>query len=300
MIPAFPEFKKLEIADRKEIEFHTQQFPHYSDFNFSSLWSWNIYDKIMISVLNENLVILFNDYVSGENFLSFVGDKKVLETVSTLLSFSEKNYQKDYLRLIPEEIFLHFKNSGYRVRSDRDSFDYIYLVEHLIEMKHWTGHASGRGIRKFLKNHPTYIVKELTAEEISSKEYENMFEKWSKNKEIEDHFELNEYKAFKRLVELKDPNIKFLSLYVNDTLVGFSVYEVLSDNYALAHFSKADIKDYPGIYDVLNWEEANFFHTKGVKYLNWEQDLGLPGLRYSKTKYKPAFFLKKLQVELLK
>ncbi len=300
MIPQFPEFKKIELSDRKEMEKFTNQFPHYSDFNFSSIWSWDIHNKTMISQLNENLVVVFNDYVSGENFLSFIGDRKVIETTSKLILYSENNFHKKFLKLIPEEIFLHFKNSSFHIKVDRDSFDYVYLVEHLVGMEHWTKHPAGRGIRKFIKKHPSYVVKELSIKDTPHKEYEKMFEKWSKSKEIENHFELNEYKAFKRLIESGDENIKFISIYIDGILAGFSVYEILPDHYALAHFSKADIKDYPGIFDLLNWEEAKFFHKLGIKYLNWEQDLGIPGLRYSKTKYKPAFFLRKLHIEPLK
>lgn len=300
MIPEFPKFKKLESSDKKDIEIFTSEFPPYSDFNFFSMWSWDVHHKMMISQLNENLVVLFSDYTSGDNFLSFVGDKKIIETTSQLIAFSEKNYKKNYLKLIPEELFLHFKGSNFKVRAERDSFDYIYLVEHLSGMKHWIKHASGRGIRKFIKKYPDYSVKESSLEGIPKHEYEKMFEKWSKSKEIANHFELNEYKAFKRLIETNDKNIKFISIYIDGVLAGFSVYETLPNNYAIAHFSKADIKDYPGIYDLLNWEESNFFHKQGVKYLNWEQDLGIPGLRYSKTKYKPAFFLRKLHIEPLK
>lgn len=300
MIPEFPEFKKLELSDKKDVERFTHHFPHHSDFNFSSMWSWDIHHGIMLSQLNENLIVLFNDYISGEHFLSFMGSKEIVETASKIILFSEKHYHKNFLKLIPEEMSLHFKNTTFYAKEDRDSFDYIYLVEHLVNMKNWTKHPAGRKIRKFIKNHPDYIVRELNTKNISQKEYEKMFEKWSKNKEIESHFELNEYKAFKRLIEMDDQNIKFISIYIDGILAGFSVYEILSNNYALAHFSKADTKDYPGIYDVLNWEEAKFFHKQGIKYLNWEQDLGIPGLRYSKIKYEPAFFLRKLHIEPLK
>ena len=70
MIPEFPEFKKLELSDKEEVEKITSKFPPYSDFNFVSMWSWNIENKIWISQLYGNLVVHFTDYLTDGTFLS--------------------------------------------------------------------------------------------------------------------------------------------------------------------------------------------------------------------------------------
>ena len=80
--------------------------------------------------------------------------------------------------------------------------------------------------------------------------------------------------------------------------MGFTVYEILSSEYAISHFAKADISYHRAINDMLNWEEAKVLDERGIKYFNWEQDLGIPGLRKSKEKYKPTFFLKKLSIKM--
>lgn len=296
MIPEFPNFKKLELSDKKDIERFTSSFPPHSDFNFFSIWSWDIHHKMRISKLNENLVVLFNDYVSGENFLSFMGNKKIIGTTAELISFSRKHYHKDFLKLIPEEIILNYKGSRFTARADRDYYDYIYLTEHLANMKNWTQNTCARKIRKFIRMHPNHTVKVLSAKSISKNEYKKLFERWSKNKGSQEVFELNEYKAFERFLKINDKNIKFISVYVDKILAGFSAYEILSKNYAIAHFSKADAKNYPAVFEFLNWEEAKFFHARGIKYLNWEQDLGISSLRYSKEKYGPCFLFRKFVV----
>ena len=194
---------------------------------------------------------------------------------------------------------LNYKGSDFKIKTDRDSSDYIYLVEHLAGMKDWKKNTCARRIKKFIQKYPNYVVKELSSKDISHNEYKKMFEKWSQNKKIDKHFELNEYKAFERFLELDDESIKFISIYMSDILIGFSVYEILSNNYAIAHFSKADSKDYPEIFDLLNWEEARYCYKIGIKYLNWEQDLGIEGIRYSKEKYKPCFLMRKFIVSVI-
>lgn len=78
MIPEFPNFKKIELSDQKEIESFTSKFPPYSDFNFTSLWSWDTHTNMQISILNKNLVIRFNDYLSDSFFYSLLEIMNVL------------------------------------------------------------------------------------------------------------------------------------------------------------------------------------------------------------------------------
>src|SRR3989338_5939738 len=102
MIPKFPKFKKLELSDKKDIEKFTSKFPPYSDFNFVSMWSWDIKGEMRISILNENLVVRFTDYITGEPFFSFLGNNKVNETAEALIDLSKKEGLKPMLKLVPE------------------------------------------------------------------------------------------------------------------------------------------------------------------------------------------------------
>lgn len=258
MIPLFPTFTSLTTSHKQTIDRMTKKFPPYSDFNFTSLWSWNIRSKIKISKLNDNLVVLFSDYVTNTKFLSFIGDNKVIETAFELLFYSKKKYHKNYLKLIPEELALYFKfkHSPFTVHINRDDADYVYLADHLASMREWRSHSKGKALRKRLAEFPEYKVSIETMDKIDRQAYRAMFHKWSLHKHDDHAFELNEYKAFQRFLELTDKKIVFISIYIKGVLAGFSAYELLPNHYALAHFSKADIKDFPGIYEILNWEEG--------------------------------------------
>ena len=73
MIPKFPQFKKIELSDRVDVEAHTSLFEPYSDFEFTCLWTWDMKGERMISELNNNLVVRFTDYNTHNPFLSFLG-----------------------------------------------------------------------------------------------------------------------------------------------------------------------------------------------------------------------------------
>lgn len=297
MIPDFPNFTHLEIADKFDIEKFTNEYPPYSDFNFMSLWSWDTQNNIQISKLNNNLVILFSDYVTGKPFLSFLGQNNLKETALTLIKFSKNKYNVNFLKLIPEEVANTLLESGLKVKLDLDSSDYIFSIKNLINMNTWPNHTAGQKIRNFIKKYPNYRIEVSKLNQLENKDiYINLFHHWAKHRNIENLLELNEFKSFKRFLHSNEDgnsNIEVISLFLEEVLIGFSIYEIILGEYAISHFIKGNTKEYPYIYDILNWEEAKILDSKNVKYYNWEQDLGISGLKSSKEKYKPSFFLKK-------
>lgn len=294
MIPEFPKFKKLELSDKADIEKFTSKFPPYSDFNFVSIWSWDTKGEMRVSQLNNNLVIRFTDYLSGNPFFSFLGINKVDETIEALIEFSKNKYNKACLKLVPEVVF---ENSGKNreMNLDPDAFDYIYEVEHLANMHKWPQHTSGKNVRRFIKEHAEYSVRHFPIKEAPAKECLALFRKWAKVRDM-DHADLSEYKAAERIFSSDIDQLRVVTLYLGDLLVGFTIYEIISKDYAVSHFAKSDKEHHKEVNDILNWEESKILVAYGIKYFNWEQDLGIEGLRKSKRKYNPVFYLKKYKI----
>lgn len=293
MIPEFPKFKKLELSDKNDVEEFASKFPPYSDFNFVSMWSWDIRGEMRLSVLNNNLVVRFRDYLTGKLLYSFLGKNKAAETAEILIEFSKKEGLEPRLKLIPEEVVNNLIGPNFNVAMDQDAFDYIYSVSHLSNMNNWAKHGSGKNIRSYTRSCPNYVVKHHSIKDTKMEEIIEMFRVWAKNKGEENYSKLNEYEALERIFEIKNNDVGVVSIYVDNVLVGFTIYEILSYNYAISHFAKSNIEHHCAIGDILNWEEAKILDVQGIKYFSWEQDLGIPGLRKSKEKYKPSFFLKK-------
>lgn len=300
MIPTFPEFKKLELADKKDVEKFTAKFTPYADFNFSNMWAWDLKGEMKFSILNDNLVVKFTDYLTGEPFYSFLGKNMVNETARALIMLSEKDCKTDILKLIPEVVIDSLDKSEFDIIPDKDSFEYVYSVQRMAKMNAWPKSTISKNIRRFIEEDLNFVVKHNLINEISKDEYLKMFQKWSENKNIKNYKELNEYRAFERFFKLKNDNIRIISLYKNDFLIGFDVYEMCSFGYALSHFSKIDTSQYHALSTILNWEEAKFLDMEKIQYINWQQDLGILGLRKSKMKYKPDLFLNKFFIKKLK
>src|SRR5688572_28215219 len=122
MIPEFPHFKKLELKDKEDVEKFTSKFSPYSDFNFVSMWSWDIRGKMGLSMLYGNLVVRFTDYLTGEPFYSFLGNHKANETAAELMNLSQKEGLPLKLQLIPEESVQKINQEKFYIIENRNHF----------------------------------------------------------------------------------------------------------------------------------------------------------------------------------
>lgn len=301
MLPQFPQFKKLELSDKNDIEKITSQYPPYSDFNFTSMWSWDIKEEMRISQLNDNLVARFSDYLTGKPFYSFLGSNKTNETAEALLELSKKERLMAQLKLIPEEIATGLSESKFFVKEDIDNFDYIYTIEDLKNFSDRKFQSKRRARRHFLQAYPNVTIKFIDLSDIKIQEkLLNLYEKWvefkiKKKKNVDAR---NETAALKKFFLIcKQSNFLVNGVFVNETLVGCSVIESLNSEYTISHFLKAD-NNYEGIHSFIMQEEMKIISDtmQNKIFFNFEQDLGISGLRASKTSLNPKCFLKKFTI----
>ena len=303
MIPQFPEFKKLELSDKEDIEKYTNRFPPYSDFNFVSMWSWDIKGDLRVSILNDNLIVRFNDYLTEEPFFSCIGTNEIPQTVKNLLALAPILGILPELGLIPEETAKCITEAdGLLVEEDRDNFDYICDVGELKDMNGGKFKQKRNEVNFLLANYP-----ELSAREISLSDFEikksvmTVFNRWIENKINEGKdFEKHEEKAFNKMLLIADQcDLVCVGIFLKEDLVAFMISEKEGGEYALGHASKADtsIKG-SNSYMMKMMSEVLFGHS--VRYFNYEQDLGLENLRDGKNRFRPSFFLKKYKVRTAK
>ncbi len=302
MIPTFPKFKKIEISDRADIECITRKFPPYSDFNFTSLWSYDIKEEVRISQLNKNLVVRFNDYITGEPFYSFLGDTKVNDALYHLLELSIREGLPPTLKLVPEISVKKCDSARFNIQEDRSHFDYIISVERLMPHDGNNRRLSSRRrlIKKFKESNDFQVTTINIQDKNIQKQIDSVFVKWesqvNQDKEITKHLHSTIERFFK-MDNFQD--IIAFGVYINSKLVGYSI-NGYHNGYAVGHFQQGNKDVFSGIYALLMHETAPLLAKLGVIYVNLEQDLDIPGLRSWKMSHKPSTFLKKYIITPIK
>jgi hypothetical protein len=297
MIPEFPQFTPLRLGHRAEVKALTRRFPPYSDFNFTSLYSWDTNETICVSMLDGNLVVRFVDYTSQEPFYSFLGDRNVDETARRVLELARAEGLRPELKLIPETVATHLHDRSLRATYDDDNRDYILSVDRL---KRYVGNKLGpkrNFVNRFNRSYEAVTVRVTLADVAVQTRMLDLYHRWLLQKGDDAENPENELLALHRVMfaarYLED--LYVIATFIDDDLAAFAINEVVGEGFGMIHFEKAD-SSYTGVYAHLMQQMAWGMEAVGCKFINYEQDLGIYGLRKGKASYVPSGFLRKYVV----
>ncbi len=176
---------------------------------------------------------------------------------------------------------------GYRVREDRDNFDYLYRREDMVSLSGRKFHRKKNLVNLFLRNNAC-TARPLLAEHTG--DALRILDGWRHRQET-----AGDYDAAREAIE-KMEQLQLCGgiFYVNDEPVAYSLGEELAGGRMwVTHFEKAiDDERYKGIYQHINQAFVSILPEK-YEMINREQDLGDPGLRQAKESYRPSGFVRK-------
>lgn len=299
MMPIFPNFKRLTIEDKDEIDNITSFYPPSSDYNFAGMWSYNTEEKIEISKFDNSLVVKFQDYITGEPFYSFFGTQNFVEIANMLLEYASRQNYIAELKLIPDFLVPDTSeiNKNLIIEEDRDNNDYILSVSEISTLQGSKYRAKKNFVNRFLKTYPNHSIEVIDIQKQNiQQEIEELFYTWEKNTKKTREETNTELVALKRLMKSADKFLmQTLGIYVNQKLISFSMDEIVK-KYGIIHFEKADTS-FVGIYQYLKHMTAKHLQKLGCEFINYEQDLGIEGLRKAKESWNPISYLKKYKIK---
>ncbi len=176
----------------------------------------------------------------------------------------------------------------------RDWSDYLYEAESLATLrgKKLSGQRNHKNF--FLKQHPDWRFESVGKENLSeiraflehyyrinSKDSEYFHQEADAVREVLEH--LDEYGFFGGLIRTEGG------------ICAFSLGEVVGDT-LFVHVEKAD-RNVRGAYQMMVSEFVSHFAADGVRFVNREEDLGDPGLRFAKESYHPIALLTKYSLK---
>ncbi len=258
------------------------------DFSFANMYSWQFIYHSEYAVVEDTLFVRF--YIDGgrpaymmpqgamplrESIAWLVDDAASLGHTLCLLGISEEG--RSALNAAYPEAF--------RFIAERDYSDYIYLRDDLASLSGKRLQPKRNHINRFIKNYPDYNYQPLTAELVPVC---LQFEKqWVSEKRTGHEEDLAaEREAMTRaLTHFNELGLLGGTLWVGDKIVAFTYGSPVNADTFDVHVEKADA-DVDGAYTMINREFARTI-PETYRYVNREEDLGLPGLRQAKLSYHP-------------
>ena len=270
------------------------------EYSFVNLYLWG---RQKAAFIGEHLVF-FSQFQRRSVYLFPVGlgDKKpVLDAV--IADAQERGIPCRFTGLRPgEEQLLESLYPGkFRFHPDRDSYDYVYNISDLAELKGKKFQKKRNHLNRFRQNHPDAQLLPITEE--NCQEAAELVQRWYEMRLADDptaDFQLEMAAISKAFAHREELELEGMLLRCGGEAVAVTLGSRLNENTFDIHFEKAlDIAD--GAYAAINNGFAAYLREKypEVAFLNREDDMGLEGLRKAKLSYNPHHLVEKGWAHLL-
>jgi len=182
---------------------------------------------------------------------------------------------------------------GFTANASRDWFDYLYRAEKLSTLsgKKLAGQRNHRNY--FLKTHVDWCFEEIGDENLA--EVRAFFDSFCQENQKDSEYFRHEVEAVYEVLECREA-YGFMGGLVRaeGKICAFSLGERVGDT-LFVHIEKAD-RNLRGAYQMMVSEFVRRF-AADAEFVNREEDVGDPGLRYAKESYHPHALLAKYMVE---
>lgn len=257
--------------------------PCSCEYSFVNLFCWqNIYRYSWFFYKN-NLVV--HDDRSKALFMPLGEDLKP-EELFTLSRKAVAAGLSGNIGLVPESYVAIWQDLDryFSITADRDAADYVYLTEDLVGLTGNKLHKKKNFISQFKRAYPDYSlvpINEDNCKDVMQFARRLLADRPSIPQSMVEESDVMAM-AFSHWNDL---GLSGLMLLVQDEIAAFAVFGPLSTDTWDVYFEKSDMT-FKGASQMINYETARFL--KGTaRYINREQDLGIPGLRQAKLSYAP-------------
>jgi|WetSurMetagenome_2_1015567.scaffolds.fasta_scaffold46402_3 uncharacterized protein len=297
--PTFPEFKTLELKDKDVFQKFLKLYkPETSELTFTNLFVWRSHYKFQWSLYKDWLIILSSEGEYGTFAMEPVGPSPRDDVTRMLLEWmgEEKKEVNPRIERADERIVSEIEGAkGMIIEPTRDHFDYVYIRDDLVQLAGNKYRSKRNHINQLLRTY-SYRYSELTSEHIQ--DCIELQDRWCEMKRCEDDLDLlGEWDAVKEILNSYESlDVQGGVITIENKVMAFTIGQMLNDDTAVVHIEKAD-PEIPGLYPVINQQFCEI-SWQDVRYINREQDLGMPGLREAKLSYYPDHLVKKFRITL--
>ena len=298
-LPAFPEFKPVELSDRAFISSRMEAYrPETSELSFTNLYIWWPYYRTQWSMMDDCLILLCRPLDDNPFFLPPLSTTARKEHVQTALTWlqNETEGARPFIERADTRLAGELeKHSGFDIKPVRNHYDYIYRTEDLISLKGRKYHSKKNRLNKFNKTH-VFRYLPLTPDLIPA--CIEVHKRWCEDRECEKNpiMRAESQAVFEILHNFHSLSVQGGVILLNNQVEAFTVGELLNPEMAVIHVEKAD-PGIPELFTVINQQFAEHA-LSGVPFINREQDLGEHGLRRAKESYHPVTLQEKFRITL--
>jgi hypothetical protein len=282
-LPLYPEFKPVGLEDKPVFDEWLARDPSpVCELSFANIFIWRSSERPRWTVLDGSLCVLVEPDFEPPYFLPPIGGEGVPGAIAACLRHAPR------LSRVPEE-FVRRYGGGLRVEEDPANFDYLYLVQDLVELKGKRYDGKRNRVRKFESTF-AHEYHPLTPAEVPG--CLRLLEDWFEEKGNGDLYMRGQKQAIvEALAAFEALGLRGGIVKVGGRVEAFSLGGRLTADTAVIPIEIAN----PGLVGLAQWINREFVRREWSEFrlVNREQDRGVEGLRRAKLSYQPAGLVKK-------
>ena len=298
---------RITIDNREILEEYLNGYEYKtSGLSFSAQYMWRDINMFSWDIIGDYMCISGISHLELEDgiILPFMFppltrtgeyDKDSLrETIFRAKDHFEKKGQPFSLRLVPFHLMEIIKEACPEMvfRDDRPNYDYIYLTQDLIDLRGRAYHSKKNHLNYFLRTYD-YEYIEMTSD--MADDAMKFIAEFNARKEVPEH-EMEMLRMEEQAMEDVFRNLEKVgysagAILIDGKIEAIAIGGQLGSNTITEHVEKANV-NYRGLYQAINNEFCRNVASK-AKYINREEDMGIPNLRKAKLSYKPVKLLEK-------
>lgn len=295
------EFKPIAVTDKALYESYLPDgCERGCEFSFANLYLWG---RQRFAVAHDHIVLFSQfDRRSVYPYPIGRGDKKAV--LDAIIADAEARGIPCRITGVCAEArqLLEALYPGrFRFHCDEGSFDYVYAIDDLAELKGKKYHGKRNHLHRFRDAFPDCTVEPIGEDNLPR--VRAMVEQWYRDRLAEDpngDYQMEQVALDKAIRSYRELEMEGLILCGGGEILAMTMGSRMSEDTVDVHFEKARA-DVNGAYTAVNFEFARYIRDKypEVRYLDREEDMGLEGLRRAKKSYYPHHRVEKCWACLL-
>lgn len=299
---------RIRLEDRELLDRYMTGFDHQtSGLSFSGMYMWRDINQFSWQMIGDYMCFAGVSHLELEEGIELpfmfppmtdtggYDPKKLRETLYEAREHFERNGHVFSIRLMPFHMIDIIKEAvpgEMKFIEDRPNYDYVYRTRDLIDLAGRAYHGK--------KNHLNYFKKTFEYEYVplTSAMAEDAMEfirEFNERKEVPPH-EMELLKMEEEAMVDVFNNIEAVDYKAGAILIGGKIEALavggnLNKKTVTEHVEKANV-NYRGLYQAINNEFCKHM-AANVKYINREEDMGIPNLRRAKLSYRPYKMIEK-------
>jgi hypothetical protein len=300
----------VTLESRDLIEEYLRGFEYKtSGLTFTSLYMWRIVNDFSWEIIDDYLCIAGVNKLENEPDVHFLlppltksgkyDQEKLADAIYQAKEIFENKGINFSIMLVPFHMLEIFDNAlpeKLSFEADRPNFDYVYNAIDLIELSGRDLHTKKNHLNYFKKTYSYEYMKMDSGMADTAMAFIRRFneQKNLSNKYARELLRLEETAMEGVFRNLETVGYLSGAIKIDGNIEALCIGGRQGKNTITVHVEKANIQ-FRGLYQAIN-NEFCIHNAKGVKRINREEDLGIPGLRKAKLSYKPCTMIEKYKV----